>query len=231
MYWRNKLWYVGTWRKTALCRPQRRMGEGRYSSSHSQPWTLWWVVRFTPRVKATSTNWVGGAVGTAAGLHASAKMRKVCWIKRDQLDVTWFFISLFNAQHASDAHTSILGNLRLICWVISWVVLLWYNTLVLQSASGYHTTPVKPQRKTNTHCFSLHKDTTPPQPNHTVTPTHIVPEQYNPWNKPTISRKLLKMDVLTFETCWAVNSEIIKQVTSSWSLFIQLSRWCTVQWT
>ena len=28
-------------------------------------------------------------------------------------------------------------------------------------------------------CFSLHKDTTPPQPNHTVTPTHIEPEQYN----------------------------------------------------
>jgi hypothetical protein len=73
--------------------------------------------------------------------------------------------------------------------------------------------------------FSLHKDTTPPQPNHNVTPIHIEPEQYNTWNKSTLSRKLLKMDVLTFETCWAVNSEIIKQVTSSWSIFIQLSRW------
>ena len=31
------------------------------------------------------------------------------------------------------------------------------------------------------------------------------------------------MDVLTFETRWAVNSEIIKQVTSSWSIFIQRS--------
>jgi len=30
------------------------------------------------------------------------------------------------------------------------------------------------------------------------------------------------MDVLTFEICWAVNGEIIKQVTSSWSIFIQL---------
>jgi len=30
-------------------------------------------------------------------------------------------------------------------------------------------------------------------------------------------------DVLTSETCWAVNDEIIKQMTSSWSLFIQLS--------
>ena len=28
-------------------------------------------------------------------------------------------------------------------------------------------------------CFSLHKDTTPPQPNHNVTPTRVVPEQYN----------------------------------------------------
>jgi len=27
---------------------------------------------------------------------------------------------------------------------------------------------------------SLHTDTTPPQPNHNVTPTHIEPEQYNP---------------------------------------------------
>jgi hypothetical protein len=71
-------------------------------------------------------------------------------------------------------------------------------------------------------CFSLHKDTTPPQPNHTITPAHIEPQQYNPWNKSTISRKLLRMDVLTFETCWAVNSEIIKQVPSSWSIFIQL---------
>jgi len=29
-------------------------------------------------------------------------------------------------------------------------------------------------------CFSLPKDTTPAQPNHNVTPTHIEPKQYNP---------------------------------------------------
>ena len=28
--------------------------------------------------------------------------------------------------------------------------------------------------------FSLHPDTAPPQSNHNLTPTHIVPEQYNP---------------------------------------------------
>jgi len=29
-------------------------------------------------------------------------------------------------------------------------------------------------------CFSLHTDSTPLQPNHNATPTHIEPEQYNP---------------------------------------------------
>jgi len=49
------------------------------------------------------------------------------WIEKDQLDVTCFFVSLFNAQHVSDVNTSILGSLQLICWVMSWVVLLWYD--------------------------------------------------------------------------------------------------------
>jgi hypothetical protein len=31
------------------------------------------------------------------------------------------------------------------------------------------------------------------------------------------------MAVLTFETCWVVNGEMIKRVTSSWSIVIQLS--------
>ena len=30
--------------------------------------------------------------------------------------------------------------------------------------------------------WSLYPDTTPPQPNHNVTPTRTEPEQYNPWN-------------------------------------------------
>jgi len=49
------------------------------------------------------------------------------WIKRDQLDVTCFIISLFTAQHISDVNTSILRSLRLIWWFISWVVLLWFD--------------------------------------------------------------------------------------------------------
>ena len=49
------------------------------------------------------------------------------WVKRYQLDVACFIISLFNAQHVSDINTSILRSLRLICWIISWVVLLWFD--------------------------------------------------------------------------------------------------------
>ena len=67
------------------------------------------------------------------------------WIKRHQLDVTFFIISLFNTQHVSDVNTSILRSLRLIC--LCGVV----SVCRLQPASGYHTTPAKPQRNTNTH--------------------------------------------------------------------------------
>ena len=138
------------------------------------------------------------------------------WIKRDQLDATCFIITLFSAQHISDVNTSILRSLQLICWVTSWVVLLWFDVcwcyvvvwlewcgvrnraeVVLQTVSRYHSQTTM-----------LHKHTS----NQSNT-THEVTQQ--------ISRKLLRMDVLTFETCWALNNEIIKQVTSSRSLFIQ----------
>ena len=45
--------------------------------------------------------------------------------------------------------------------------------------------------------------------------------QYSLQNNKPSSRKILKMDVLTSETCWAV-IDIIKQVSSSWFTFIQI---------
>ena len=48
-------------------------------------------------------------------------------VEEDQLYITCFIISLFNAQHVSNVSTSILRSLRLIFWVISWVVLLWFD--------------------------------------------------------------------------------------------------------
>ena len=77
------------------------------------------------------------------------------WIKIDQLDVTCFIISLFNAQHVSNVSTSILRSLRLICWVTSWVVLLWFDVCwcyvvvwlgwcgIRMQAEAYQTTPAK----------------------------------------------------------------------------------------
>ena len=129
-------------------------------------------------------------------LYARGWIPLNCWIKIDQLDVTCFVISLFNAQHVSNVSTSILRSLRLICWVISWVVLLWFDVCWCYGVVRLGWSGILMQAEA---------------------------VQYNTWNKSTISRKLLKTDVLTFETRWAVNSEIIKQVTSSWSIFIQLS--------
>ena len=124
------------------------------------------------------------------------------WIKIDHLDVTCFIISLFNTQHVSNVSTSILRSLRLICCVISWVALLWFDVYWCYGVVRLGWCGILKQAE--------------------ATPTHIEPEQYNTWNKSTIIRKLLRMDVLTFETCWALSNEIIKQVTSRWSIFIQL---------
>jgi len=131
------------------------------------------------------------------------------WIKRDQLDVTCFFISLFNAQHVSVVNTSILRSLRRICWVISWVVMFWFDACWCYVVVWLG--------------FSLHPDTTPPLPNHNLTPTRIEPDQYNPWNNSRNKSQVPEDGLLTSETCRALNNEIKKQVTSSWSLFIQLS--------
>ena len=96
------------------------------------------------------------------------------WIKRDQLDVTCFIISLFNAQHVSDVNTSILRSLQLICWVISWVVLLWFDVCWFYVVVCLWWCGTRMQ-----------VEALVPQSNHNVTPTHIEPEQYNPWNNST----------------------------------------------
>jgi len=144
--------------------------------------------------------------------------KEVCYLNKERpssCHLLYYF--LFNAQHVSEVNTSILRSLRLIRWVTSWVVLFWFDVCwcyvvvwlwccgirmqaeasVLQPAYGYHTTPAKLQRNTNTH--------------RTRWNIHEITQQ--------ISRKLLRMDLLTSETCWALNNEIIKQVTSSWSLY------------
>ena len=98
------------------------------------------------------------------------------WIKIDQLDVTCFIISLFTAQHVSDVTTSILRGLRLI--VDLFHVLYCSGSMCVGVTVWFCWGGVVSLCRLGHQCFSLHKDTTPPQPNHTVTPTHTGPEQY-----------------------------------------------------
>ena len=93
------------------------------------------------------------------------------WIKMDKFDVTCFIIPLFTAPHVSDVNTSILRSLRLTWWVISWVVLFWFDVCWCYSVVRLGWCGIWMQAKA---CIQL--------PHHTVTPTHIEPEQYNPWN-------------------------------------------------
>ena len=139
------------------------------------------------------------------------------WIKRDQLDVTcllfnYLMLNMFRMLvHPSSGACDFLLNyfmgcialvrcvLELLCGM---AVVVWYPYAGWgTSAYGYHTTTAIPQHNTNTHRTRANT-------------THEITQQ--------ISRKLLRMDVLTSETCWALNNEIMKQVTTSWSLFIQL---------
>ena len=100
------------------------------------------------------------------------------WIKRDQLDVTCFIISLFNAQHVSDVNTSILRSLRLIYWVISWVVLFWFDVCWCYVVVWLGWCGIRMQAEASASaCIRI--------PHHNVTPIHIEPEQYNPWNNST----------------------------------------------
>jgi len=103
------------------------------------------------------------------------------------------------AQHVSDINISIIRNLRLCCWITTLVVMFlvrcvleircgWVGVVsVLQaeavaSACNTDTTPTQPHRISN---IQRTKNIT----------TNVVIQQH--------CRKLLMMDVLMSETCWA----------------------------
>ena len=55
------------------------------------------------------------------------------WVKRDQLDVTYFIISLFNAQHVSDVNTTILRSQELATYLLSYFM----GCIVLTSETSW----------------------------------------------------------------------------------------------
>jgi len=102
------------------------------------------------------------------------------WVKRDQLNVTCFIISLlmlnmfwmliYPSSGACDLCAELFHGLH---WSGSTCVgvTLWFGC-------GGVVSVCRLKHK----FFNLHTDTTPPQPHHNVTPTHIEPDQCNPWN-------------------------------------------------
>jgi hypothetical protein len=118
---------------------------------------------------------------------------------------TWchllFLFHFLCAQHVLDINMCIIRSLRLFCWITTLVVCSWFNVCWCfrvvglawyphcrlkhhcgASACNTHTTPTQPHRNTNTHRTK----------NNT---TNVVIQQN--------SRKLLMMDILMSETCWA----------------------------
>ena len=102
--------------------------------------------------------------------------------------MTLALLCQFTAQHVSDVNTSIFRSLRLLVALLcrlTWGVLVLCNGIVCWwcgirvQAEPQHQQTI-PLHNTNTPQVSLH-------------------------NNATGSRKLLKRDVLTSETCWAVN--------------------------
>ena len=122
------------------------------------------------------------------------------WMKRDQLDATCFFISLFNAQHVSGVNTSILRSLRLICWVISWVVLLWFDACWCYVVVWLGWCGIRVAGWSTTSACTA--DTTPTQ-SYRISDTHRTKNNTTNVVIQQNSRKLLMMDILMSETCWA----------------------------
>ena len=120
------------------------------------------------------------------------------------------------AQHVSDINVSIIRNLRLFCWITTLVVLFLVRC-VLEFRCGWveetDTSPTQPHRNSNTHRTKnnttnvvivkvCNTDTTPTQP-HRNSNTHRTKNYTTNVVIQQNSRKLLKMDTLMSETCWA----------------------------
>jgi len=119
------------------------------------------------------------------------------------------------AQHVSDINTSIIRSLRLCCWINTSVVLflvccvlvIWFGW-VWVAPNIQHTTNQEQEWcgwvavVSVLQASAYNMDTTPTQP-HQISntqrtknkTTNVVTQQH--------SRKLLMMDILMYETCWA----------------------------
>ena len=95
------------------------------------------------------------------------------------------------AQHVSDINISIIRSLRLCCWITTSVVLFSVRC-VLEIWCGWYLVVFVLQAEAQL-CFSLHQSSNTQRTENKT--TDVVIHQH--------SRKLLMMDILMSETCWA----------------------------
>ena len=104
------------------------------------------------------------------------------WRIKDQLDVTCYLIPFLCAQHVSDINISIIRSLRLFCWITTLVVLFLVRC-VLEPWYGWVGVVSVLQAEAQL-CIVTKNNT-----------TNVIIQQN--------SRKLMVMDILMSETCWA----------------------------
>jgi len=133
------------------------------------------------------------------------------------------------AQHVSDINISIIRSLRLFCWITTLVILFlvrcvlearcgWVGVVsVLQAEAqlcfslqhGYHSNPATPKLQHTSNqeqydeCGACNTDTTRTQP-HWNSNTHRTKKNTTNVVIQQNSHKLLMMDILMSETCWAL---------------------------
>ena len=147
---------------------------------------------------------------------------------------------LSTVQHVSDVNTSIFRSLLLLVALcrLTWGVLVlcsgivcwWCGIRVQAEPPGSACTRIPHHQQTN-------QVVQPVLGYHSTNRQSRYTPQVSQHNA-TSSRKLLKMDVLTSETCWAVDNKasVIKLVNLYSSnvylaVILLLSQWCTVQHT
>ena len=145
------------------------------------------------------------------------------WKQKNNLMSLLFSFHFLYAQHVSDINISIIRSLWLFCWITTLVCVLVSMCVGVSLWLGWSGVRVAG--------WSMLQPATwkPPQPNYTETPTHIETRTQNNVVIQQNSRKLLMMDILMSETCWAhkkwnKNSNDIKLV-----FCFQLLQWCAVQ--
>ena len=119
------------------------------------------------------------------------------WRFKDQFDVTCYLVHFLCAQHVSDINISIIRSLRLCCSITTSVVLFSVRC-VLEILCGWFWVVLVLQAepsacKMNTTQNQLHQISNTQRTENKT--TDMVIQQH--------SRKLLMMDILMSETCWA----------------------------